>query len=177
MAERQTRAEPADANHALSLGAARASLVNRLGRHSRTLAQARYRASVRLTCLYQTGVQIELVGDRPSLLALADALQGGQQLSVPLQTVPAAPWDGALDHLAVDATSGPVAIHHDGRTVTFEGGAGQLAQLGRNIRWFADQAGSSDSGDHIHLEHIPDADHYIGADALPLVVTLSKQSP
>ena len=132
---------------------------------------------MRLACLYQTGVQIELLGDRRSLLALGDALEGGQQLSVPLETVPAAPWDGALDHLVANTTSGPVAIDHDGRTVTLVGGAAQLAQLGRNIRWFADQADPSDSGDHIHLEHIPGGDHYIGADALPLVVRLSEQSP
>jgi hypothetical protein len=127
--------------------------------------------------VYQTGVQIELRGDPRSLLALGDALEGGEQLSVPLGTAAVGPWDGVLNNLVTNTTSGPVAIHHDGRTVTLEGGAAQLAQLGRNIRWFADQADSSDSGDHIHLEHVPDSDHYIGADALPLIVTLSEQSP
>jgi len=52
------------------------------------------------------------------------------------------------------------------------GGTEQLALLGRNISWFAEHADTADPTDHVHLEHIRDSDHYMAADALPLIVRL-----
>jgi hypothetical protein len=129
---------------------------------------------VALACLYQEGVQLELLGGARSLLALGKSLQAGaEDLEVELVALPAGPWDGALRKLATQVTSGPISIRQDGQTVTVAGGSKQLTLLGQNIAWFAEHADMSDPGDHIHLEHIRDSDHYIAADALPLIVRLS----
>jgi hypothetical protein len=133
---------------------------------------------VQLACLYQEGVQLELLGDPPSLEVLGKSLQAGEaEMAVELLAVPAAPWDGSLRSLVTQVTSGPVSIHHDGQRLTISGGAEPLSLLGRNISWFAKHADMSDPTDHIHLEHIRDSDHYMGADALPLIVRLFDSSP
>jgi hypothetical protein len=132
---------------------------------------------MRLACLYQEGVQLELLGDPPSLEAFAESLQADEaEIVVELLAIPAAPWDGSLRSLVTRVTSGPVSIHHDGQTVTMSGGTEQLSLLGQNISWFVEHADTSDPTDHIHLEHIRDSDYHIAADALPLIVRLFDSS-
>ena len=96
---------------------------------------------MQLACLYQEGVQLELLGDPPSLQELGKSLQAGDaDMAVELLALPAELWDGSLRRLVTQFTSGPVSIHHHGQTVTISGGAEQLAPLGRNIRWFVEHA-------------------------------------
>jgi hypothetical protein len=130
---------------------------------------------MRLVCLYQAEIQIQLSGDRSSLVALGEALTAGDRVNVKLEQVPPDSYDGAFEDLVDSVTSGPVAIRHDGRAVTIEGGAEQIALLGQNISRFAEGGDPSDPLAHIHLEHISDCDHYIAADALPLIVSFWRR--
>jgi hypothetical protein len=118
--------------------------------------------------------QVNLVGDPSSLERLAAVMQApsDEPAAIELDSVEARPYDGCLETLLVRRAAGPIAAHHDGITLTIEGGLEQLAVLGRNIAWFVANESPRDRLAHLHQEHLRDypGAYFIGPEAVPLVI-------
>jgi len=119
--------------------------------------------------LYLDVRQVELKGNPPGLIVLAEALASGQPRTVGLgEPADIGAWDGWLTEVEVEpVVDTKVKVERNGRKLKFVGDPGGLASLARSVRALV----SGELVSHIHAEYYSGHPFFDEA-TVPLVVTL-----
>jgi hypothetical protein len=126
-------------------------------------------AQTELHGLYQEALQVEIIGNEPGLLLLAEALESGQQERIDLtEPTEIGQWDGWLTEVEVQPVEGrKVKVERIASKVVFIGDPSGLATLATNMRGLA----SGELVSHIHEEYYS-GHPFFDETTMPIVVTL-----
>ena len=120
---------------------------------------------------------VDLTIDISESLRLAEEMLGNGSVTV-CETfgIDPAPYDGLLERVIVEITSGLVKIQVNARDLIFSGGLEAMSVLGQNFEYFGNVPLDERQvkGYHMHIEYYPQH-FFLSPDAVPMVVS-SRES-